>query len=346
MSSRARSGRALTVAVVALASTVAGVYFTTQAQLAYPEVVRSTWVNALSLNLVYYWLWGAAVPIIVHLARRHPLDQSSWRRSVPIHLLAGALLTVAQIVLGQLILAGLASLTGIGPFSDPLNGVRKNFHSAYPTYWLILLAATVWRAASLQARLAEARLAALRAQLQPHFLFNTLNSVSSLMYRDLDAADTMIARLSDLLRLTLRADQRREIPLREEMELLQRYLDIERIRFEERLRVAIDIAPEAEAAPVPPFLLQPIVENAVRHAIAPRPAGGRLDITARVERDLLVIRVADDGPGFAAGDPEPGVGLSNTRARLAELHGSAARLDLEQAASGGLVVTIALPWRR
>jgi sensor histidine kinase YesM len=111
------------------------------------------------------------------------------------------------------------------------------------------------------------------------------------------------------------------------------------------MRVAVDIAPDAEAGLVPPFLLQPIVENAVRHAIAPRPAGGRIDIAARVEQERLVIRVTDDGPGLSPGQAAPGVGLANTRARLAELHGADARLDLEQPAHGGLTVTITMPRR-
>jgi two-component system, LytTR family, sensor kinase len=339
------SRRISTVALVALASTVAGLYFTTQAQFAYPEEVRGPWDKSLAVNLVFYWMWGAAVPIVVRLGRRFPLDLSTWRRSVPIHFVAGVLVTLAEIVAGELVLEALDWAVGIGPFGGIGSAVVKLFHSSYPTYWVILLAAAVWRAASLQARLAEARLEALRAQLQPHFLFNTLNSVSSLMYRDVEAADVMIARLSDLLRLTLRGDRRREIPLREEVALLERYLDIERVRFEERMRVAVDIAPDAEAALVPPFLLQPIVENAVRHAIAPRPAGGSIDIEARVERDELVIRVADDGPGLSPGEAAPGVGLANTRARLAELHGSAARLELDQTAGGGLTVTIAMPGR-
>jgi two-component system, LytTR family, sensor kinase len=339
------SRRVSTVALVALASTVAGLYFTTQAQYAYPEEVRSPWIKSLSVNLVFYWMWGAAVPIVVRLGRRFPLDLSSWRRSVPFHFVAGVVVTLAQLVAGELVLEALHWAVGIGPFGGIGSAIVTLFHSSYPTYWVILLAAAVWRAASLQARLAEARLEALRAQLQPHFLFNTLNSVSSLMYRDVEAADVMIARLSDLLRLTLRGDRRREIPLREEIALLQRYLDIERVRFEERMRTAVDIAEDAQAALVPPFLLQPIVENAVRHAIAPRPAGGSIEIAARVEGDRLVIRVRDDGPGLAPGEAVPGVGLANTRARLAELHGSAARLELEQPAGGGLTVTIAMPWR-
>jgi two-component system, LytTR family, sensor kinase len=341
------SRRVSTVALVALASTVAGLYFTTQAMYAYPEEVRSPWAKSLAVNLVFYWMWGAAVPVVVRLGRRFPLDQSSWRRSVPIHVVAGALVTLAQIVVGELVLEALHRAAGIGPFGGIESAVVTLFHSSYPTYWVILLAAAVWRAASLQARLAEARLAALRAQLQPHFLFNTLNSISSLMYRDVEAADVMIARLSDLLRLTLHGDQRREIPLGEEIALLQRYLDIERVRFEERMRIAVDIAGDAEAALVPPFLLQPIVENAVRHAIAPRPAGGSIEIAARVEGDRLVIRVRDDGPGLAPGEAVLGVGLANTRARLAELHGSAALLDLDldQPADGGTTVTIAMPWR-
>lgn len=331
-------------AVVLLASTVGGLYFATQVQLAYPEPVRSSWGRALVTNLVFYWLWGAAVPLVWRLARRFPLDHAGWRRSLPAHLAIAVPLTVFQILVTQLVAGSLFGWKH-GFVSFLVDGVKVNFHSSYPTYWVILLAVTAWRAAALQARLAEARLEALRVQLQPHFLFNTLNSVSSLMYRDLEAADTMIARLSDLLRLTLRGGDEREIPLRRELDLLARYLDIERMRFEERLRVDLDIDPDAETAMVPPFVLQPIVENAVRHAIAARPEGGRLAIAARLDGERLIVSVADDGPGLPEDGGVPGVGLSNTRARLAELYGGDARLDLDDTPGGGLTVTLTVPRR-
>ena len=328
------------VAFVFLASTVAGLYFATQVQLAYPVSVRSSWARALVTNLVFYWLWGAAVPLVWRLARRFPLDHRSFWLRLSAHFVIAVPLTVVQILLTQLVVGSLFGWKR-GFVSFLLDGLTVNFHSSYPTYWVILLAVTAWRAAALQSRLAEARLEALRVQLQPHFLFNTLNSVSSLMYRDLEAADTMIARLSDLLRLTLRGGDEREIPLRRELDLL----DIERIRFEERLRVHLDIDAEAETAMLPPFLLQPIVENAVRHAIAARPEGGRLEIAARLDGERLILSVADDGPGLPAGGGVPGVGLSNTRARLAELYGTAARLDLDDTPGGGLTVTVTLPRR-
>jgi two-component system, LytTR family, sensor kinase len=332
------------VVFVFLASTLAGLYFATQVQLAYPPAVRTSWDRALVTNLVFYWLWGAAVPLLWRLARRFPLDHRSFWRSLPAHLVIAVPLTVIQILLTHLVVGSLFGWKR-GFVSFLASGITINFHSSYPTYWVILLAVTAWRAAALQSRLAEARLEALRVQLQPHFLFNTLNSVSSLMYRDLEAADTMIARLSDLLRLTLCGGDEREIPLRRELDLLGRYLDIERIRFEERLRVDLDIDAEAETAMVPPFLLQPIVENAVRHAIAARPEGGRLEIAARLDGERLILSVADDGPGLPEGGGVPGVGLSNTRARLAELYGAAARLDLDDTPGGGLTVTVSLPRR-
>lgn len=344
------SRRALTVLVVALVSTAAGVYFATQVQLAYPPSVRSSWGKALAVNLVHYWVWGAAVPLVVAAARRFPLDAHGWRRHVPLHLALGAVATLAQLAVVWIALGVAAAWRG-APAPGLAAIVQTNFHSSYPTYWVILLAATAWRAAGLRARLAEARVDALRAQLQPHFLFNALNSVSSLMYTDPEAADAMIARLSELLRLTLRSDPRREIPLGEELDLVDRYLDIERIRFEERLRVTIDVEAAASAALVPPFLLQPLVENAIRHAVAPRPEGGRLEIAAWLEGGAVRIRVADHGPGLAAGgevtggEVTGGVGLANTRARLDEMYGSEGYLELEAGADGGLAALVRVPQR-
>ena len=193
----------------------------------------------------------------------------------------------------------------------------------------------------------EARLQALRYQLNPHFLFNTLNSISTLIVeREHRDAERMVARLSDFLRLTLECDADVEVPLADELDFARRYLDIETIRFGDRLTVREDVDPDALSARVPPLLLQPLVENAVRHGILPRETGGCLTIEARHVGDRLLVRVIDDGPGppqeAAIGD---GVGLSNVRARLESLYGSDYRLSLERADGGGCAVRIELPFR-
>jgi LytS/YehU family sensor histidine kinase len=234
--------------------------------------------------------------------------------------------------------------------------MRVNFHSSYPTYWVILFAyltfdyAAKYRdrashAAQLEGRLAEARLQALRMQLNPHFLFNTLNSISSLMYSDVEAADAMMTRLSELLRLTLHSDGRPVTSLRQELEMLNRYIEIERIRFEDRLRVSVDIDQAALDAGVPSFSLQPLVENAIRHAIAPRAAGGRLSISARRSNGSVRISLRDDGPGLPEGELRQGVGLANTRARLEQLYGAAHRFEMLSPPGGGLEIFMELPYR-
>jgi hypothetical protein len=341
------SRRAGKIALLIGVATAVGLYFAVQLQVDDRPHAPLSWVDAILVNLVYAWGWAAMFPAILALVRRYPLDQT-WRHSVPAHLVVGCVVTVVHLVAARAVLGwGYASCDEaarqLPPFARSIIG---DFHQSYSTYWVIVFAATAWRAAALRARLAEARLEALRAQLQPHFLFNTLNSVSSLLYRDARAADRMIARLAELLRLSLGVDARTEIPLREELALLGRYLEIERLRFEERLRVELDLAPEAAEVPVPPLLLQPLVENAVRHAVARRREGGRVAIGARVEGDSLVVRVADDGPGLPPGGAIPGVGLSNTRARLRETYGPAAELAIHDAPGGGVVVVVTIPRRR
>ena len=199
-----------------------------------------------------------------------------------------------------------------------------------------------------------ARLRALRLQLNPHFLFNALNGVSTLVAEGRSAeANRMLARLADFLRATLERTDTDAIPLSEEIEFACRYLEIEQARFGERLRVDISVAPEAEAALVPPLILQPLVENAVRHAIAPRESGGAIAISAERRDGWLTLGVRDDGPGVGGGEPrdgaeEPrsgGVGLSNTRERLAELFGDRAELRLISSAGAGLEASIRLPFR-
>jgi sensor histidine kinase YesM len=197
------------------------------------------------------------------------------------------------------------------------------------------------KASQLEAKLALAQLEVLKMQLQPHFLFNTLHAISTLMYRDVEGADRMVSRLSDFLRLTLDSAGVQEVALRREMEYLDKYLEIEQVRFGDRLVVGRAIDPEALDLLVPNLVLQPLVENAVRHGIAPRAAGGRIQVTAHVQGGSLAIEVLDDGDGAA--DIREGVGLSNTRARLDQLYGAAARMQLGNADGGGFSACLTLP---
>lgn len=257
-----------------------------------------------------------------------------------------------------------------GPSRGPGNGRRARMLGLmggafsmrarlnFPLYWVLVSVAHALlfhrraqererRALELAASLAEARLQALRMQLQPHFLFNTLNAISTLVHENPDAADDMIASLSDFLRLTLARGDQPEQSLREELLFIDRYLAIERIRFGERLVVRQDIDPATLDLRLPALILQPLVENAVRHGLEPRPGPGLLTLAARREGPDLVLRVADNGMGIAAEGPSrEGVGLSNTRARLRELYGSGATLQLLKTAGSGTTWEVRLPASR
>ncbi|MEM7787674.1 MAG: histidine kinase [Bacteroidota bacterium] len=210
------------------------------------------------------------------------------------------------------------------------------------------------RAARTEALLSEARLQALRYQLNPHFLFNALNALSTLVVDgERDRAERMVSRLSDFLRLTLARGGAAEVPLSEEVEFARRYLDVEGVRFGDRLRVAIDVEADALAAYVPPLLLQPLVENAVRHGVLPLEGGGSVHVGGRrLGADRLVLQVADDGPGLPptsdSDAPDSGtghVGLANVRARLAAAYGDDAALSLRRAEGGGCLAEVDLPFR-
>ena len=182
--------------------------------------------------------------------------------------------------------------------------------------------------------------------MQPHFLFNTLNTISALMHRDVDAADAMIARLSDLLRMSLQRVGVQEVPLKEELDFLSKYLEIEQTRFRDRLTVVFDVQADTLHALVPNLLLQPLVENAIKHGIGPRPTPGQIAVRARINGAMLELDVQDNGVGLSAArltDFNRGVGLSNTRSRLDHLYGSLHRFEFRQPAEGGLLVCIAIP---
>jgi two-component sensor histidine kinase len=242
----------------------------------------------------------------------------------------------------------------LGSYGWLFNGTL--FYTFIPMAWSVLyigikyyrdLQAERERALAAEGLAHQAHLQALRYQLNPHFLFNTLNAISTLVVEERNRdAERMVARLSTFLRLTLESDARAEVPLAEELEFARRYLDIEQIRFGDRLQVTIDADPETLSAQVPPLMLQPLVENAVRHGILPREGGGHLLVEARRVSDRLHLRVADDGPGPPSEDTlahSSGVGIANVRSRLDALY-DAAEMRLQRADGGGCVVTLALPF--
>jgi sensor histidine kinase YesM len=234
-----------------------------------------------------------------------------------------------------------------------------NLHFSLAIYWAVVAihqAILYYRkyrerelqTSQLEARLAQSRLQVLKMQLHPHFLFNTLNAISELVHRDPDAADTMLTDLSDLLRMSFENLEVQEVPLKQELEFLRKYLEIEQMRFQERLRVEMDISPETLGASVPNMILQPLVENAIKHGISPRAEGGRIDITAIRNNGHLQIAVSDDGLGMSQHEtesPREGVGLSNTRKRLRHLYGDRQKFDLRSAGERGVIVSLEMPFK-
>jgi len=233
----------------------------------------------------------------------------------------------------------------------------KTWHFNLLIYWVIVAVSHAFdyyrkyrerelRASELEKHLAQAKLQALQMQLNPHFLFNTLHSISSLMHKDVEAADRMIARLSDLLRAALEGAGTQQVTLRQELDLLQLYLAIEQVRFGSRLTVKMNIAPDTLGAQVPNLILQPLVENAIRHGIEPRARLGCIELQAHRQDGALALVVSDDGAGLGEnGRIKEGVGLSNTRARLRELYGTAHRFELLRGQEGGVRVELSIPFR-
>ena len=313
-----------------------------------------TWWRMFLPALFSWTTWALLAPLVFRLARRHPFERPHRVRDAAAHGLGALALVAVHLAVNYALLMTLGlPLRRL----DPLRFVAYQTHADLVTYALLVGAwhARSWyaryrdrevRAAQLESRLAQARLEGLRMQLQPHFLFNTLHAISALMHRDVEAADRMLARLSDLLRLTLDGAHTPEVPLRQELDFLDAYLEIQQTRFQDRLTIVRDVDPAALDALVPNLLLQPLVENAIRHGIAVRAAGGRVEISARRENGAVRLSVRDDGPGLPPGGAGPGgVGLANTRARLEQLYGDAQSLALANDPSGGLRVTVLAPYR-
>lgn len=312
--------------------------------------------RASTIWLVWAAVWAALTPIALRLEARYPLQRPHLLAALAVHGLASAICALANLALFALAapLIGATQLepTWLGTFGRLLG---TTFLLNLPAYWLIIAAAHGQRLARsarekdrrrllLEAQLADARLQTLRTQLQPHFLFNALNTISVLMHEDVEAADRILLQLSALLRRSLDSSDAHEVMLGEEIGFLERYLEIEQARFGGRLAYRINVPDEALAAKVPNLILHPLVENALRHGLAARAAPGHIDISAERRGDSLRLRVVDDGRGLPAAMSER-VGLANTRARLRLLYADRQRLDLRHGEAGGVIAEIELPWR-
>jgi two-component system, LytTR family, sensor kinase len=340
--------------------TLYGVFFAAQATVQQVYMGRAvTWSNNFAAWLICGYLWAALTPPILYLSRRFPIERRNWPRRALFHFACS--LVMVAILLGVYVLA--AKLAGLPIAQRPLGSaflalVILEYHFSLLIYWVILgidHALRYYRkyrerelqASQLETRLAQAQLQVLKMQLHPHFLFNTLHAISTLMHKDVEAADRMIARLSDLLRLALENEGVQEVTLKQELELLERYLDIEQTRFRDRLTVEMSIEPEVLDARVPNLILQPLVENAIRHGITTRRGQGRIEIGARRTNGTLALSVRDDGRGLGTGQEEKikeGVGLTNTRARLSQLYGERAGFELKSMPEGGTLCSLLIPF--
>lgn len=346
--------------------TVAGLFYFSQG-LAQRLVSHDTnpWWHYLAAWLLGVYLWALLTPAILWLGRRFPLARGAWARHAAIHLLWSACFSAGELTLESALYSRLhlfppdfrAALVQL---------LARGFHGGILDYWIVLGAqwAVLYyqryqersqevlkfdlRASELQSQLVSAQLSALKMQLQPHFLFNTLNAITVLVRQQKSKdAEQMLGHMSDLLRGVLEDVDAQEVSLRRELEYLHLYLSIERVRFADRLRMEISADPATREASVPHLILQPIVENAIRHGIGASSSAGRILIsTARID-GLVEIRVQDDGPGFSTGhsSAHEGIGLANTRARLQRLYGASARLDIENCTGGGAAVTLRFPYR-
>jgi signal transduction histidine kinase len=316
----------------------------------------------LSWQMFSGYVWFAMSPLIYLLGKRFPLEKGKWRFSLLVHLVASFIFAGALLLIDSYFLPKLGY-----PLRDPDASfgevykyfVLSNIYLEISIYWTVLgLQQGIkyyrqnrereLRTSQLEARLALSRLQVLKMQLHPHFLFNTLNAISELMYKNPDAAERMISHLSDLLRLSFENLEVQEISLKQELEFLRKYLEIEQMRFEDRLQVEMNIAPDTLDASVPNMILQPLVENAIKHGLAPRAEGGRIEIGAERSNGHLNLTVSDNGIGVPFGDLEhmdEGVGLSNTRRRLKHLYGDTHRFALKNAVKSGLIIDLTIPFK-
>jgi len=320
----------------------------------------SYWRTLVVLNTSYWYLWALFTPAIIWLSQHFRFERQGLWRAILVHVPSVVIFSLTHI----LTMSGVqwwvwrAQGKSFPWWAEAQKSALLNFDWEMMTYWTIvgLSHAVLYyresrdravRTAQLETRLVEAQLKALQQQLHPHFLFNTLHAISALMHRDVEAADRTLTRLSDLLRLTLEHIGQPEIPLQSELDFLAKYLQIEQTRFADRLVVRFDVQPETLDTMVPNLILQPLVENAIKHGVAKKSGPGHIDISARREGDKLRMEVRDDGVGLsedALTALQKGIGVSTTRARLQHLFGADYRFEFHRQSSG-LSIIVSIPWK-
>lgn len=335
----------------------------------YRQGVEIPWASVISSSFIDFYLWGMVSPLIFIICRRFPFERDKIVRRILLHLF---LSFTFAFVITQVSILFYWYLGSPNPQRYPSLSVAYKkalldpylLHQNTLVYWMTLLAAHTIRyyrqlrarenqaaqftaqTARLSEQLAHAQLNALKMQVHPHFLFNTLNAISALLDTDVKAADRMIARLSDFLRMTLKNSEAPATTLEKELEFLRAYLEIEQIRFQDRLVVEIEVEPQVLDAIVPNLILQPLVENAVRHGIAEQKQIGRLRIAARSFEERLLIEIEDNGPGLNSGKIKTGsgLGLTNTNARLEHFYSGDFNFEINEIQSfRGTIVKLNLP---
>lgn len=318
-------------------------------------VSESTIRYVVATSFSYWMVWAVVGVGAVLAARRFPVvEQERWWRNLLLH-------ATLALLLAALVLVPYRAIRVLGGFPPRLDFVGNyvfRLSTGIPTYAIIvgLVSALEFRrrahraqeeAAEVSVHLTRARLEALEARIRPHFLYNTINGIQSLVTEDPRAAEDMLGELGTVLRWAIDAPDAGEVPLAQELAVVESYLRIQAGRFPERLDVRMDVDPATESALVPPLILQPLVENAVEHGVARRRRGGRIDVFARREGESLTIRVLDDGPGLdeAASGRGEGVGLATTRSRLEAQYGTRASISVANRPGGGVVARLVLPFR-
>ena len=331
-----------------------------------PDIIRAVRANNLSAvwstlvaELIYSYLWLGLTPFVVWWGRTFRIRGQKKLRTLAIHLVASVVLLFVHSALFLLVSIPFGWYSKISSLPNQYTFVILAFAPINVMfYWGIVIVDHAidyyrryqereFRTSQLEAQLVKTELQVLKMQLHPHFLFNTLNTISALIHESPEEADEMISQLGDLLRLTLKTAGVQEATLAQELDFLKHYLAIEQTRFQDRLTVTMSVEPETLDAMVPSLIMQPFVENAIRHGIALRPEARSIAIKSWRDHDKLCLRVSDDGPGLNR-DKLPlqeGVGLSNTRQRLSSLYGTKHTLSLRNSPIGGLVVELRIPFR-
>jgi signal transduction histidine kinase len=346
-----------------LVCTSVGLFFATRLYLIRSQLDQRpiTWTTAIRSSLATWYLWAATAWLVVRLARRFPIERDRWRVRVLIHVPASLVMALLHLALCAVWYWFVEA-----PAGDPRTWwVMYKVQLLISFHWDVLIYAGVLavthafdydrrsregelRASQLETQLAHAQLGALKMQLHPHFLFNSLNAVAALVHDDPAAAEQTIVRLGELLRFAMENANVLEVPLGDELDFARKYLAIERIRYGDRLSVHWEIDPQLLSAMVPSLILQPLVENAVRHGAAGRCDPCGITVAAGRHNGALRLEVRDTGSGPMRNDMSAsrrGVGLSNTRARLQQMYGFSARLDLLRPADGGWIARVEMPLR-